>query len=399
MHPNVWVLSFTVGLMSAAYYTWAPLLPLYLRGLGASDFQVGVAYAAATLSLALFQFPGGRLADRHGRKLVIALPTFAFIPLAVALALARHWAVALMLLAAMNAMTSLQIPGFIALTGESAPQDQKGKAFATLNFFWGVGIAGGPGIGAILLGTLGIRGLMLLTAGMSLLVGTMRLWLLQEPTRREEAGQVPLRALLRERSLYPILILLSLVGVVFSLTIMGPFVPLYARDILGLSEEEINLLYSAGAFAALAGPFLGGMVIDRSTSRAGLGLGLAGHLGLLLLWMQSRGTLPTVLSFAGSYIFLQVAWTAYDTFLSDVAATKGGGSVIGLIGTLTSSIGALGPPLGGLVRDSWGAGAVFWLATAVGAMAIGGLRFIPEEFLPRASRQAQGEVADPGAKL
>ncbi|MDR5695926.1 MAG: MFS transporter [Armatimonadota bacterium] len=379
MHPNVWVLSLTVGLMSAAYYTWAPLLPIHLRELGASDFQVGLTYAAATLSLALFQVYGGRLADRFGRKPVITFPTFTFAPLAVALAFGRHWTVALLVLAAMNAMTSLQIPGFIALMGESAPPDKKGKAFALLNFFWGVGIAGGPGVGALLLGSLGVRGLMLLTAGMSLLMGFTRLWLLQEPARKEEASPISLRALLRERSLYPIILLLSLVGVVFSLTIMGPFVPLYARDVLSLGEKEINFLYSAGALAALIGPFLGGIVIDRYTSRVGLGLGLAGHLGLLLLWMGSRGTLPTLLSFAGSYIFLQVTWTAYDTFLSDVAAAKGGGSVIGLIGTLTSSMGALGPPLGGLVRDSWGPEAVFWLATALGVLAMGGLKAVPGE--------------------
>lgn len=394
MRTNVWILSITVGLMSMAYYTWAPLLPLYLRELGANDVQVGLTYSAATLSLALFQLYGGSLADRYGRKPLIALPTFAFIPLAVVMALAQHWTIALLALAAMNAMTSLQIPGFIALTGESVPQSQKGRAFAALNFFWGVGIASGPGIGGLLLSKVGIRGLMLLTAGMSLLMGSARLWLLQEPARREEANPVSLRTILAERSLYPVLFLLGLLGIIFSLTIMGPFVPLYARDVLALPEQEINFLYSAGAFAALAGPLLGGMVIDRSTSRRGLGIGLAGHLGLLLLWMQAKGTLLTLLTFAGSYIFLQITWTAYDTFLSDVAAKKGGGVVIGLIGSLTSPMSAIGPPLGGLMQNIWGPGAALWLAAGLGAIAIAGLRTIPESLLVSRSDGVAGPRAE-----
>jgi len=73
---NILVLSLTVLFILMAFYSWYPILPLYLQELGASDFQIGFSYTLLTLSYSLMQLGGGILADYFGRKLLISLPTF-----------------------------------------------------------------------------------------------------------------------------------------------------------------------------------------------------------------------------------------------------------------------------------------------------------------------------------
>jgi len=89
LNRNVAVLSGTVFLFAAAWFSWYPILPLHLRHLGATDAQVGLAYTLMQLGYHGMQLLGGLLADRFGRKRVIVWPTFAYLPLYL-LAAATH---------------------------------------------------------------------------------------------------------------------------------------------------------------------------------------------------------------------------------------------------------------------------------------------------------------------
>ncbi|MFP3984980.1 MAG: MFS transporter [Candidatus Bathyarchaeia archaeon] len=49
---------------------------LYFKGLGADDFILSVIGFSGTIAIALVQFPGGYLADRHGRRWLVFTMTF-----------------------------------------------------------------------------------------------------------------------------------------------------------------------------------------------------------------------------------------------------------------------------------------------------------------------------------
>jgi hypothetical protein len=44
IEQNVSVLSITVLFVLIGFFSWYPILPIYLRELGANDFQVGFSY-------------------------------------------------------------------------------------------------------------------------------------------------------------------------------------------------------------------------------------------------------------------------------------------------------------------------------------------------------------------
>src|SRR3972149_214408 len=73
---NVLVLAVTliiVNFMSAIPFTF---YPKYVEELGGTPFIVGVIGFASFLILALVQFPGGYLADKHGRRWLTVAMTF-----------------------------------------------------------------------------------------------------------------------------------------------------------------------------------------------------------------------------------------------------------------------------------------------------------------------------------
>jgi MFS family permease len=65
-----WVLMFFSGPIPSTYSS------LYFKGLGADNFIIGVIGFAGSIALALVQFPGGLLADQHGRRWLVVTMTF-----------------------------------------------------------------------------------------------------------------------------------------------------------------------------------------------------------------------------------------------------------------------------------------------------------------------------------
>jgi len=107
LERNVLVLGGTVFLLLTAFFSWHQLLPLYLRDLGASDGQVGLAYTPMNLAFTLLQWIGGLLASRYGRKALIVLPTFALAPMYLLAGAMSHWLSLTIVMLIVNSLSAL----------------------------------------------------------------------------------------------------------------------------------------------------------------------------------------------------------------------------------------------------------------------------------------------------
>jgi len=122
IEQNVSVLSLTVLFVLIAFFSWFPILPIYLQELGANDFQVGFSYTLIALSFTLMQFLGGILSDHFGRKLLIIIPSFIFPLLYFLAGNASHWVTLILFLAIANSLSALQLPSFYSMIAESVPE-------------------------------------------------------------------------------------------------------------------------------------------------------------------------------------------------------------------------------------------------------------------------------------
>lgn len=180
IEQNVLVLSLTVLFGLIAFFSWYPVLPLYLQELGANDFQVGFSYTLLALSYALMQFLGGILSDQFGRKLLIIIPSFVFPLLYFLAGNSSHWITLILFLTIANSLSALQLPSFYSMIAESVPKTKRGIAYSEFELFIVLGITIGPAIGMILIPRIEIKYLFYLTSLTTFFCALARIFWLKE---------------------------------------------------------------------------------------------------------------------------------------------------------------------------------------------------------------------------
>lgn len=368
---NVLVMSISTAAFVAAIFTWNRLLPLYLRDLGANDLQVSLSFAILTAASALGQLPGGILADRFGRKPLVVYPTYAAALLYLAAGLSGSWIALVSTFFVLNLSGAVQSPAFVACLAESVDPRQRGQAFGAFQFFIGLSLVIGPALGAVLLPRgVGIRSLILVTTAVALMVAVGRhRYLVETLTASGKRGRLPLTSLLRGR-----LLTVILVGVFFisiqGLTVYGPFMALYSKDVQVFTDAQINLFFGLGAASAMVVSLAGGRIIEAYGSRLTLAGAVIGHVLTIVAWIYTRDFWTACLWFGLAYGFLQLGIIAYDTLRTEVASAYAAGAALGAIGTATVLLTSLSQPLAGALKTSFGPAVPFWLALIFGGLTV-----------------------------
>ncbi len=368
LERNVLVMSGTIFVLLTGRFTWYQLLPLYLRDLGASDSQVGLAYSLMNLAFTLLQWTGGLLANRYGRKMLIVLPTFCFAPLYLLAGTMPHWIALTTVMVAINSLWALQSPSATSLIAESVPEEQQGTAFSVFEFCIGLGVAIGPALGAILLRTVEVHDLIYIAGGASLISAIVRAVGLQETTTQSSAPQVSDIGHILDSRLRWFLIAACAFFTAMAFTVYGPFVSLHAEDVLHLSNDQINWLFAAGSLVSTVFSLAGGRLVDRFSGRTMFIVGTVGHAAALVLWAFIPGLGVGLPVFALSWALMQTSFIAYSTTLAQSTTAASRTMVVGLFGTVIGVVATVAPPLGALLRERWGSVAPFWAALACGLL-------------------------------
>jgi len=143
-------LALTVFLEWLGATSIVPMLPVYIRHLGGSDFLAGLVMASFFVAGVLFQYPLGRVADRVGRKPVLvgglviyALASFAFLAPIVP-------AMAILLRGLQGLGAGASAIAALAMVSGAVAVERRGRAFASIYGAQISGMAVGPLVGAII---------------------------------------------------------------------------------------------------------------------------------------------------------------------------------------------------------------------------------------------------------
>jgi predicted MFS family arabinose efflux permease len=381
LQRNVMVISLTLFAVLAAYFSWYLLLPLYLRQLGASNFQVGLSYALWTISWAAMQLAGGFLADKVGRKPMIVLPTFVAVLLYYLVGISRSWQTLVVFLVLVNSCSAIQWPAFLSMLAESVPNHRQGAAFSLMELFVVLGITVGPAVGAALLPQIGLPALMMITALVAFPCAVIRAIFLRETKARvpTEGGRRAPWLLQRRHGTF--LVAAIFFALALTLTVYGPFIALYAKDIISLGESQINLMFALGGLAAVSLSLLGGKIIDRAGSQRVLMFCLLAFPLVLITWTLTRSFLWSSSIYVMSYLFFHAANISYQIQLTSIGPPTHRGSMVGIFGSISGMISAAGPLLGSFLASRAGAAMPFY-----GALAFSLLAFLFFLFLRGESR-------------
>ena len=153
---NVVAASVAVFLIFLGEELWKKFLPRYLEALGASALIIGLFGTVRDLIDAIYQYPGGWLADRMGRRraffLFLAIASIGYFIYLVS----PSWPFVFAGLAFSMAWQSMASPGIFAIIGDALPREQRAMGFTIQSFVKRIPMALAPVVGGLLIAQMGI---------------------------------------------------------------------------------------------------------------------------------------------------------------------------------------------------------------------------------------------------
>jgi DHA1 family multidrug resistance protein-like MFS transporter len=375
----VWGVVIIVATAQLGFATILPLLPLHLtERLGASVKLVGLVIAAFALVETIFKTAWGGLTDRFGRKpvMVLGLLLSAGAPLVMAVLRTPVLFVPLRLL---DGMGSAAIwPAAAAVIADRTPPDRRATGMGMLNVAFLAGVAAGPALGLFVAGFAGdFRAGFYLASALMVVAAILAALLVPGGHDGHGASGPPVGYHPEIRPAYlsvvtesfrasPALFSLYLVAFVQMLGVglLIPIAAIYAKQVVGLSEHEIGMLFllivASVALATIPGGWLADRVGKMSLVKLGMVLGAA---GMWLVPLSSRlpGLVLAAVLLGLSYA---LSFPAFLALVSEMAPPGRLGLAIGASETVQGLGIVLGPLVGGVLWDAVGPQAPF-VASAV----------------------------------
>ena len=327
----------------------SPLLPFIRRDLFLSYTQAGGLVSAYSIAYGISQLPGGLAADRLGSRNLLTIGVVGVAFTGLLIGLSPNYIVMVLLLVVMGLAGGGYHPSASPLLSTSVKSEYRGRALGihqvggTTSFFLAPLIAAGVASAVGWRGTFMTTAIPTLSFGIifHLLLGRMGYAGLAKGGKAEASGvELSRPGELRRLSAFIIIGITSMVLIQTTLQ----FMPLYAVDVLGASEEQGAALLSIAYFGGILGGPLGGYISDRLgripvITAVGLisgpviyflnhvSLGMSLYFVLLLLGITMHAGMPVV----ESYIIDHVSPQKRSTVLGIYYMVSRGGPAIALL--------------------------------------------------------------------
>lgn len=262
-----------------------PYFQQYVYALGGNVFPMalGIIGLANFFIMAFVAVPGGFLADKFGRRWLITTMTFGGALSFLFFALAPFWQITqswhlILIGTIIQSLFLIYQPALFAMIQDSLPQEHRGVGFSIINMIHGTMNTPGTIIGGILVITLGlVAGMQAVYITVMSLFIVAAIWRLRLKETMEKTEKIRFRYFI---SHYPQAIKESLrvwmvvprtvfylfivqVMTMFALALINVINAIYARDILGIPQNEWFLTYLPMLLTMIVASYPLGKMIDR----------------------------------------------------------------------------------------------------------------------------------------
>ena len=298
LERNVSIASASVFLLGFGEELWKKFIPKYLEALGASTPFIGLFGTATDFLDAVYQYPGGWISDRLGRRqsflIFITLAGFGYL----IFLLSPSWPFLFIALAFTMAWQSMALPAIFAVIGDSLPRERRAMGFTLQSILKRVPIVIAPIIGGMLIASWGIvkgvqagLAIALVLAAVTLLLVT-RITLTIEPAKVTNIQGVwrSFHSALK-RLLVSDVIIRTCEGMTGVLTI------LYVTNIKGISIAWYSTLIAIQMLTSIVVYLPAGKIADR-----------IGRKPFVIATFLSFALFPLAVMLASSFSFLVLAF-------------------------------------------------------------------------------------------
>lgn len=344
---------------SVGYGVVVPVLPIYTKNLGVSDFQVGLLFATYAIALLLGAIPMGMLSDMFGRKPFVLFGMFAMCGAFVFYAFATTYAMLVVARVLDGVTAAATWSAGLALLGDRFEESEMGSMMGYAIGAMAVGGIAGPLLGGVLSDAVGYRAPFFAIAGACFAGGVVALFLHEESSARRAivpAGRM-LKNVLGNRTI----LLASLITLVTTtgLGLLEPTLPLYLKDNFAMSRTQIGIIFGVTMLLyAIASP-VSGKLSDRIGRRDPILIGLIATavVAPLIAVFKNVAAVYVLMALLGATL------TFFETpsvpLITDAMPKDGGGDIhygtaFGLLNFFWSLGYALGPLIGGAITGAAG---------------------------------------------
>ncbi|ETT64540.1 MFS transporter [Paenibacillus sp. FSL H8-0457] len=282
----------TVGMLFlfTGFYLLLPTLPLYIKHLGGSETQVGLAAGAFTLTAVVFRPMVGGLVDRYGRR---AFYVWGLIFFVLSMYL-YDWVGSILLLLALRilhgASWAFSTTSIGTVITDLIPISRRGEGMGWYGMAMTVAMAIGPMLGTYIVSGYSFRTLFLVATGLSLIAFILAYMTRAPYQAKPSAGRIQLV----EKSVLPVTAAIFFLAVAYGG--ITTFLPLFAESIR-VNPGTFFLVYAVAL--TLIRPFAG-KLSDRFGEAAVIIPSLVITAGALIVLSQSSG-LPGLITAAILY--------------------------------------------------------------------------------------------------
>ncbi|NSW92696.1 MAG: MFS transporter, partial [Firmicutes bacterium] len=259
---NLRSLSIGAFIANISFTMFLPFFPNMLVSTGLKDnisLWTGILVSASFLASGLVAPVWGSLADRYGKRIMLARSGYGLVVIAILMAFAgNHWQ--LLLCRILYGFLGGFIPTSIMLTVSNTPQDKMGFALGIINSFIAIGSIMGPFVGGALVQYIGIKNNMLASAGILFAATTISILGTEEKIHKQTERTTvfqDLQLVLKNRMLQVFFV--SMVVLHISTFMFTAMLPLRVSE-LAVSKSDLTagIMFSlTGIAMALGSVFIG----------------------------------------------------------------------------------------------------------------------------------------------
>jgi MFS transporter, DHA1 family, multidrug resistance protein len=366
-----------------------PLLPLFARELGAGPSLIGFVMGASTITGVFVKLPAGALSDLLGRRRVLLAGAFVFATLPFTYLAVSTLALLIVLRFLHGSATAIFGPVASASLSDVAPPASRGAWLSMYSTAQGAGQAFGPVLAGYLIAD-GRFDLAFVTAGaiglgVPLIVAG---WRATPPTTSSRPSWQEFRRGVIEVGRHRLVLVTSAAQAAqFVLNgTLNAFLPLYGRDVLGLTATQLGWLFGVQTLTTLAVRPGIGLLSDRAGRRWVIVTGLT-ICGVAVISLSlASSAWAVVVAVVASAAGVATTTAATSAYITDVTRRTRYGAAHGVFGTVYDVGDALGPIVAGILVVAVGYSRMFQIMAGV-ALAMAAAFFlatrIPGEAAPQ----------------
>ncbi|HVJ50655.1 multidrug efflux MFS transporter [Desulfitobacterium sp.] len=371
---NLWVCWFGSFATGAGLSLVLPFLPLYIEMLGVHNVAAveqwsGLAFGATFITAAIFSPLWGKLADRHGRKLMLLRASIGMAVIMILMGFAQN-VYQLVGLRLLMGLVSGYISAATTLVATQTPYEHSGWALGTLSTGQVSGNLLGPLIGGWLSEVIGLRHVFFVTGGFLILAFLVTYLLIKEdfrPEQKLELGFKEVWSKIENPKAVMAMFLTTMMIQVAILTI-EPIVTVYVKQLV---QDVTHLALIAGFVVSIPGlaNIFSASRLGRISDQKGPSKVLFFSLLLAALVFVPQAYVQTPWQLMGLRFILGIAMAGMLPAVNTLIRKSVPGSVSGRIFGYNQSAQYLGnvtgPLLGGQIAAYYGIRYVFLFTAAL----------------------------------